>query len=221
MISLPPNRFRPASGNAVAFIDGQNLFKSVKECFGYTYPNYDVVALTAAVCAAAGWTAREVRFYTGIPSTAQHRDLNGFWSAKFAAMGRQGVKIFWRHLKTRDKTIVLPDGSRHTYSFWQEKGVDVRLALDAVTMAYRGEYDIAIIFSQDQDLSEIVNDVRDAARIQNRRMWVACAFPCSTTASNRRGMDKSDWVQIGKADYDLCVDPRDYRRSAPALTSMP
>lgn len=26
---------------AVVFVDGQNLFHSAKNCFGYTYPNYD------------------------------------------------------------------------------------------------------------------------------------------------------------------------------------
>jgi hypothetical protein len=36
-----------ASLRAVVFIDGQNLFRSAKEAFGHTYPNYDPMSLVA------------------------------------------------------------------------------------------------------------------------------------------------------------------------------
>jgi len=35
----------PATKRTIAFIDGQNLYHSVREAFGYTYPNYDVQML--------------------------------------------------------------------------------------------------------------------------------------------------------------------------------
>src|SRR4029077_18045259 len=47
----------PLIKRAVAFFDGQNLFYSVRSAFGYTFPNYDVVALATAVCATRGWRA--------------------------------------------------------------------------------------------------------------------------------------------------------------------
>ena len=34
----------PAVKRALAFIDGQNLFRCAKATFGYTFPNYDVQA---------------------------------------------------------------------------------------------------------------------------------------------------------------------------------
>ena len=43
-------RPEPLVKRTVAFIDGQNLFHSVREAFGYTYPNYDALALARAVC---------------------------------------------------------------------------------------------------------------------------------------------------------------------------
>jgi len=53
----------PAAKRVVAFVDGQNLFHAVKEAFGYTFPNFDVVALTKAVCARQlGWSPTQVRF---------------------------------------------------------------------------------------------------------------------------------------------------------------
>jgi hypothetical protein len=38
------------------------------------------------------------------------------------------------------------------------------------------------------------------------------AFPMSPTTRNRRGINKTDWLRIDRATYDICVDRRDYRR---------
>lgn len=38
----------PPAIRVVAFVDGQNLFHSAREAFGYTYPNYDVGKLAKA-----------------------------------------------------------------------------------------------------------------------------------------------------------------------------
>ena len=64
---MPPE---PSIKRAAVFIDGQNLFHSVRAAFGYTYPNYDVLALSRSLCAAADWTLIQARFYTGMPSRA-------------------------------------------------------------------------------------------------------------------------------------------------------
>jgi uncharacterized LabA/DUF88 family protein len=37
----------------------------------------------------------------------------------------------------------------------EEKGIDVRIALDVIAEAHRRAYDVALILSQDQDLSEV------------------------------------------------------------------
>ena len=73
------------------------------------------------------------------------------------------------------------------------------------------EYDVALIFSQDQDLSEVAEEMREIAREQRRWIKVACAFPSSPTSRNRRGIEKTDWIRIDRATYDACLDRRDYR----------
>ena len=145
----------PAIKRVVAFVDGQNLYRSAKTAFGYHYPNYDVQALARTVCAGEGWQLDQVRFYTGIPDVTDNAFWNHFWNAKFAQMGRQGVHVFWRLLRYRNESVHLPDGTEVTVLVGREKGVDVRLALDVVRLASRHEYDIALVFSQDQDLSEV------------------------------------------------------------------
>lgn len=78
----------PREKRAVAFVDGQNLFHSVREAFGYTYPNYDVNALARVVATAKGWQLAETRFYTGVPDPSDDPFWNHFWTHKLAMMGR-------------------------------------------------------------------------------------------------------------------------------------
>jgi hypothetical protein len=40
---------------------------------------------------------------------------------------------------------------------------------------------------------------------------LACAFPISPTAENRRGINSTDWIRIDRATYDVCLDPNDYK----------
>ncbi len=105
--------------------------------------------------------------------------------------------------------MTLPDGSRHTIPTADEKGIDVRIAIDVIRLGYRREYDVALIFSQDQDLSEAADEIRLVAREQNRWIKVASAFPSG--GSNRRGIEHTDWIAIDRAAYDACLDPHDYR----------
>ena len=78
-------------------------------------------------------------------------------------------------------------------------------------MARKDELDVALLFSQDQDFSEVADEVRALARELGRWIKVACAFPDSPSASNKRGVNKTDWIRIDRAVYDACIDPRDYR----------
>jgi uncharacterized LabA/DUF88 family protein len=205
---MPPE---PAVKRTVAFIDGQNLFHSAREAFGYPYPNYDVLALASRVCQDQSWQLAQVRFYTGIPEPTDNAFWHGFWSRKLAVMGRQGVHVFSRSLRYRNQVLKLPDGTTHSILVGEEKGVDVRLALDIVRMAHRRGYDVALVFSQDQDLSEVAEEVRVIAREQGRWLKIACAYPSSPTSRNRRGINKTDWITVDRATYDSCLDRRDYR----------
>ncbi len=201
----------PAIKRAVAFVDGQNLFHHCKDAFGYRYPNYDIQKLVECIVKAKAWNLTGVHFYTGVPDAADNPGWNRFWTNKLAAMGRQGISVFSRPLRYRNKSVKLPDGTTHTFLQGEEKGIDVRIALDIIGKAVRNEYDVALVFSQDQDLSEVADEIRVIARQQNRWIKIACAYPVSPTITNRRGINGTDWIAIDKALYDGCRDPKDYR----------
>ena len=201
----------PHPKRAVAFFDGQNLFHCAKAAFGYTFPNYDPDALARAVCARLGWDCVGVRFYTGIPDEADNPFWNHFWGAKGAQMGRQGVHVYTRALRYRNKTIRLPDGTTHSFLDGDEKGIDVRIALDVISLAHKREYDVALLFCRDQDLSEVAAEIRVIAQEQRRWIKIASAYPFSPAVRSAKGINGTDWIRLERAEYDACIDTRDYR----------
>lgn len=153
----------------------------------------------------------EVRFYTGVPDAADKPFWNHFWNAKGAQMGREGVAVCTRPLKYRNKEIVLPDGTTHTFLDGDEKGIDVRLALDVISLAHKKLYDVAVIFSRDQDLSELADEIKTISSEQNRWIKAASAYPYSPAVKTFRGVNNTQWIKIDRTTYDACVDKRDYR----------
>jgi len=157
----------PDVKRTVVFVDGQNLFHAVRESFGYSYPNYDIVALSKRICSEQSWFLNQVRFYTGIPESKFNTHWHHFWMKKLAVMGRQGVVLYTRPLRYRNRIVILPEGSKFKYLSGEEKGIDVRIAIDIIRMAHHEQYDVALIFSQDQDLSEVAEEIRAIAREQH------------------------------------------------------
>ena len=196
---------------AFAFFDGQNLFYAAKVAFGYSYPNYDPKLLTESICVAKDWTIAGIYFYTGVPSVTDKPDWNYFWTAKMAVMGTRRIQTFSRSLRYRNHPVILRNGTPTVTLVGQEKGIDIRIALDIVRFALDGKYDVALIFSQDQDLSEAIKEVKKISILQNRWIKSACAFPTSPTVPKARGIDGTDWIRIDRTTYDACLDTNDYR----------
>lgn len=196
---------------AMAFIDGQNLFQHAKAAFGHHHPNYDPIKLHKAVCDSQGWVPNLVRFYTGIPEASRDAMWAGYWSNRTLAMKRAGVSVTTRKLRYRDKEAYNDKGELEVFAVAQEKGIDVRLALDIVRLARKRQYDVAVIYSQDQDLNEIVEEINDIALEQNRKILIASAFPDSATATYKRGINNTMWLKLDQATYEKCIDPKDYR----------
>jgi len=203
-------RAEPISKRAIAFIDGQNLFHAAKAAFGYTIPNYDPKALAELVCARYDWNLCEIRFYTGVPRKEDNLFWSTFWSSKLLSMSRQGVTTYSRKLKYRDKAFAGPEGRTYTRAIGEEKGIDVRIAIDVISCVVQDKCDVVLIFSQDQDLSEVAEEIRLISKKVDRWIKVASAFPFSASSKNRRGINKTDWVKIERAEYDMCIDPRNH-----------
>lgn len=199
------------AARAVAFFDGQNLYRHAKDAFGHHHPNFDPQKLFDAVCADRGWKNRGVRFYTGTPSFRHSEMWHGYWANRLLAMRRAGIAVESRPIRYGKREIPLPGGSVDTRYEPQEKGIDLRLGLDVVRLARGGRMDVAVIFSQDQDLAEAAKDVAEIARESGRSIKVVSAYPVGPSATAKRGIDRTEWFGMDREFYDACLDPRDYR----------
>jgi len=204
----------PPVKRAMAFFDGQNLFQHAKEAFGHIHPNYDPKKLHEAVCAENGWTPNAVRFYTGIPEHRHSPMWAGYWANRILAMKRAGIITTTRHLKYRREEFEI-EGVAQSVILPKEKGIDVRMALDLVACALTEQFNVAVIYSQDQDLCEAVDEVKKIAKKAGKFLELCCAFPDGPNASFRRGIAGANWFRMDETFYNACLDPYDYRPKRP------
>jgi uncharacterized LabA/DUF88 family protein len=204
-----------------AFIDGQNLFHAVKRAWGYTFPNFDPLKLSGAVCGLAkDRKLVKVHLYTGVPPQNRDAKWNAFWSAKIRVMTTAGVRVVTRHLRYSQGPAILPNGTVVQDALIpREKGIDLRLGLDVLRMARHGDFDAALIFSQDGDLAEVVQEIADLRKEMQRWLVVDCAMP----AGGGFGIAGAQLLAFDKALYDACIDPTDYfpQTKTPKLPGVP
>jgi hypothetical protein len=173
---------------AIAFVDGQSLFHAARLAFGRAEPDYDPAAPAGLVAERTGWILTSVRFYTGVPDAAR------------------------RPLRYRRRLVRSPDGSIVEGEVGEEKGIDIRIALDAVRAIVTRQCDVVLLFSQDQDFAELAREVRVIAADQQRWIKIASAYPVGPGLANARGVDRTDWIPLDRAAYEACLDLRDYRQ---------
>ena len=112
-----------------------------------------------------------------------------------------------RYLKSRGIEIY----KGRINSSGQEKGVDVRIAIDLVQLTYEQEYEVAMIISQDWDFGPAVRLAKEIAKDQGRQLTFESCFPVGPGTTYKRGVPGTTWIQIDQATYDTCFDLRDYR----------
>lgn len=195
---------------AVGFIDGQNLFKQAKRLFGYRTPNFDPLGLHREVCEIAGFRPGGVRFYSGIPSPRHQPRWHAFWSNKTRAMESDGITVTTRRLRYRKRRMYDEDGDLELVVQPEEKGIDIRIALDLVRMALRDELTAAIIYSQDQDLNEVVSEIAAIGELKGVEIKLASAFPTAPDSDFDRGIMNTQWLRFDKQVYDRCIDEADH-----------
>ena len=104
----------------------------------------------------------------------------------------------------------LPDRTEHYENVPEEKGIDVWLAVDLISLAYDNKYDSAIIFSQDQDLCPAVDEVKKIAAKQSRWIKLVSAYPLSQRVDFRMGIKNTDYEPIDESTFTKCLDSFDY-----------
>ena len=184
---------------SIAFFDAMNLFYDVKSLYGYRYPNFDVLALARAVSDGLGCALSGTRYYSGIHSRRFNENQHHWLRNKATHLQSQGVFVYTRQLS-------------YAGSVPREKGIDLRLALDVVDAAFEARAETLIVFSRDQDYTELRESIHKIADAQRTVVRLVSAFPVAD-GRKTRGIDGFDWFRINREMYDACIDPRDYRPS--------
>ena len=136
------------------FIDGSNLYHSLKNECGQK--NLDFAKFVDSLVAARQLV--RTYYYNAPVDASRDKEKAKAQQSFFANLMRVSYfEIRLGRLEPRGNTFV-------------EKGVDVSLAVDMVSMAYKGIYDTAILVSCDGDYVTAVNAVRDTGR----HIEVAC-----------------------------------------------
>lgn len=204
----------PTKQRVYAYIDGANLFNAAKRRFGYREPNLDIAKLARAIATRTpGRMASAIYYYIGVARSEHDQQSHEWWNRKLAATGKLGVKIVRRNLKPRELKIELSGVVHHRSTNLKliEKGIDLRLGLDLVKHTIAQLFDVAIIFSQDGDLAEAVQDAYEIAAQQRRRISIECAYPVDGT-TQQFGIKKAAPIEFDRVLYDSCIDATDYSR---------
>jgi hypothetical protein len=68
-----------------------------------------------------------------------------------------------------------------------------------IRLTHRNEFDVAVNFSQDQDLAGAVTGVREVAKDHQRHMEMIGAFPFSSQTTNPQPISGTTAFQLGKS----------------------
>jgi uncharacterized LabA/DUF88 family protein len=161
----------------VVFLDWQNVYRGAREAFcGYGAPHWEgqvhPLALGQLVAADSSFDRRlhQVRVYRGQPDAT--RDPKGHAAnAGQVATWRQSPLV---HVTTHPIRYPRdwPD-SHQAGEKPQEKGIDVALGIDFVTMAVTGQFEVGVLMSTDTDLKPALEAVAQLTDTRGVRAEVA------------------------------------------------
>lgn len=143
------------------FIDGRHLLECLVEIFWNDELNYVAFSKAMSTIRLPDYVAPELirtYFYDAIPeqraveetSERTYRENEEAYIQKVRDSFGYQVRL-GRYKK---------DGNGRT----KKKGIDTLIALDMISKAYENQYDVAILFARDEELSEAINAVKDAGK---------------------------------------------------------
>ena len=200
------------SDRLVLFIDAQNTYRGARESFfsrsGSTgRGQFDPVKLGELIASRGGpeKSARfltQVRVYSGRPDPEIAPETYTAHMRQCAEWQANGAQVFTRPLRYP------PSWPRQRA---EEKGIDVALAVDFVTLAVDAAYDVGVVMSTDTDILPALEFTH--RRYPNLRHVEVAAW--RSPGNNRRlSLSGSNiWCHwLSRVDYDAVADTTNYNR---------
>jgi uncharacterized LabA/DUF88 family protein len=217
---MTSSREEPAVKRCIAFVDAPGLHRALQSTFIYNYPNFDPKKLAEEICQREGWELKSTRLYTFSPTEQQNKRWYNFWRRKSNWHEDNGVvvkRMFWREsprlCPIYDETGSLV-GNEIRRVYGHEELV-VRMVLDVASLFYDDTYDVALFFSRDPALTQVVRDLRNDAETDGTWLKFASAVPYENGPQGFRGVNETDWIHFNHDMYVHCIDKNDYRYDVP------
>lgn len=157
------------------FIDGHNLYRSVGDLLG-SRRNIDYKTLSEKLTGEHRQLIRAY-YYDSPPYRDPNADFSPEQSAKQRVLAAIEALPFYRVvlgksvLRQAAPHDTCPNCGARLQAHYEQKGVDVQLAVDMVRLALRNAFDTAILVSGDSDFVSAVQVVQDQGK------QVEIAFP--------------------------------------------
>lgn len=205
----------------ILFIDGNNFYHGMKK-LGLSSKNLDYAKFSQKIIREGEWI--ETRYYIGqVQNTGditRYRTQRKFLSSlrKFPQVSchlgriesqpaeRTAKKLTrWLNALERRADLDLPAqaiSELHQITEvanvrYTEKAVDVMIATDMVSMAYKDKYDVAYLLSADGDFTPAVREVHKAGS----KVFVAF---CSSLSGREISRAADEFISIGHDFFDGC-----------------
>lgn len=194
-----------ANKKLTLFIDAQNTYKNAREAFFtptayHTYGQINPVEVGKLVVSRTiqQATLNQVRIYSGRPDARKEPKTYAAHMKQCIAWQKMGIEVITRSL------LYIKNAKP------QEKGIDVALALDFVTMAVDNKYDIGVIFSTDSDLNPALEYVYN--KFHNSTSVAVVSWETSQFKKRLSISNANIWCHfLDVSDYHSVEDLTDYR----------
>lgn len=204
----------------MVFIDGQNLYKGLQKRFGTRlHP-----ILLSQILVGQSRTLAGAFYYSGIHDPAENPAMHNIVRRRHDLIRSTGVAVTERTLRYRwewrvDRRRLRPPwdddapdkvtATVYKHRSTREKGIDVALALDAVSSLLAHDCDTAVIVSRDRDLMEIASEIKQRCGDQSKRVEVA--YVRERHGDEKALRDYDDYLEIDDDVVAACRDDFDYR----------
>jgi uncharacterized LabA/DUF88 family protein len=188
----------------VLFIDAQNTYKNARDAF-FTPTAHHVrgqinpLAVGDLVVGRTMHQARlhQVRVYSGRPDSTREPRTYAAHMRQCLVWQNAGIEVITR-------TLLYVKNTKP-----QEKGIDVALALDFVTMAVDSRYEVGVVFSTDSDLRPALEYVYNK---YHTSIGIEVVSWKSPRFRKRLSIDNVNiWCHfLNLSDYDSVADLSDY-----------
>jgi uncharacterized LabA/DUF88 family protein len=201
------------TARVVVFVDYENMHRCARNEFGVQNGHFwpwqlgeTLVNNRNANPSLAQCELVQVRIYRGLPDSRLQPRANAANQAQHAAWVKTTPRLGGLHVLSRP--LRYPPNWPNDSGSPQEKGIDVALAVDLVHLAYKGDFDIAIVCSHDTDISPALDVAASVTAVPVRIEVAAWGRKRRISFTNR---PNQPWCHhLDRPTFDQVSDPTVY-----------